>query len=251
VLVDAPAGTTADGISAEVALAEGPASDVDNRADPEVDPGTAATPKLAPAPEPARTGLGVLALVAGTSGGLVVALVVAVSILATAGGSDELSPTTTVRTPLPATSAENPAPAGTRVALGNGWTALVHGWNRNSTDVVAELNPRSTLVDGEQFLSIDLELAYLDGGPDSESPFYGVDVTLVIDDGTTVTPADAPCTPPDPVFDLISELTRGQAERGLICFPVDGAQVESPQLVLEPSMTYGSTPSHLGLVAPS
>ena len=257
VLVDAAADsttdTTADGVKAgltgsEIAGSEGPAPEVDTGTDPE----TPAVPEPAPEPEPTPTGSGVLtALAAGTMGGLVVALVVAVSIFATAGGTGDPAPTTTVRTPLPSTSAGNPAPAGTRVALGNGWTALVRGWDRDSTDVVVELNPGSTLAEGEQYLVIDLELAYVDGGPDAESPFYGVDVTLVTDDGIAITPADAPCTPPGPAFDLTSELARGQAQRGLLCFPVDGSQVESPQLVLEPSMTFGSTPSHLGLVAPS
>ena len=209
----------------------------------ELAPGQARASGLSPAV--------VTSLVAGVLGGLVVALVMAVSVLATGPSAPEPAPTTVVRDPQPATSAENPAPPGTRVALGNGWTALVRWWDRDSTDVVEELNPRTTLADGEQYLSIDLEMSYVDGEPESESPFYGVDITLVTDDGTTITPADAPCTPPDPVFDVLTELERGRAERGLICFPVDGEQVEAPQLILEPSMTYGSTPSHLGLVAPS
>ena len=207
-----------------------------------------------PAPgQPRASGLtpaATTSLVAGILGGLVVALVVAVSVLASGGSAPEPAPATTVRPPQPATSAEDPAPRGTRVALGNGWTALVRGWDRNATDVVAELNPRSTLADGEQYLLIDLELSYVDGEPDVESPFFGVDLTLVTDDGTAITPTDAPCTPPEPVFDFLTELERGRAERGLICFPVDGEQVKAPQLILEPSMTYGSTPSHLGLVAP-
>lgn len=186
-------------------------------------------------------------LVAGLLGGIVLALVLAAAI-----GDDgpAPSPTTVVRAPLPTTSAGAPAAIGTRVAVGNGWTVAVRGADAGATRPLQQLNKdREPLEKGQQYVLIDLEMSYVDGAPDAESPFYGVDLSVVGEDGTVVTPADSPCTAPAPAFDMSTELTRGSSERGRICFAVATDQVASLRLVAEPSMAYGSDPSWFALSA--
>jgi hypothetical protein len=181
---------------------------------------------------------------------LVAVLVIGIALAAGGGGDPAPSPTTTVRAPLPATSFEEPAAMGSRVALGNGWIVAVLATDGTATRALQSLNARTApLAEGQQYVLIDLELAYLDGATETDSPFHGVDLAVMGDDGELVTPADSPCTVPPPALDTASEIPRGRSERGRICFAVDADQVASLRLVAEPSMAYGSAPSwfELGL----
>ena len=181
---------------------------------------------------------------------LLALVVLGVVLAATGGGDPAPAPSTTVRAPLPATTFEAPAAIGTRVALGNGWTVAVRGADGDATRALRPLNARAApLAEGQQYVLIDLEMTYVDGATESDSPFHGVDRAVVGDDGELVTPADSPCTVPAPAFDTTSEIPRGRGERGRICFAVDADQVPGLRLVAEPSMAYGSAPSwfELGL----
>lgn len=181
-------------------------------------------------------------------GGLAVGLLLAIALVVlTRDGTPTSATTTLVRSPLPATSFEEPAALGTRVALGNGWTVAVRGADAGATRALGRINTRSPLAEGQQYVLIDLEMTYVDGATDADSPFHGVDLGVVGDDGELVTPADSPCTAPAPAFDVASEVPRGRGERGRICFAVGTDQVASLRLVAEPSMTYGSTPSWFAL----
>lgn len=187
-------------------------------------------------------------LLAAAAGGLA-ALVVAV-VLATALGSPDPSPSTTtvVRAPLPATSPGDPAPAGTRVALGNGWTVVVLAYDPDPRPVVRNLDPDAPpLAEGQRHVLISLQMSYVDGPLAAQSPFDGVDLSLLDADGNETTPADTPCTPASSAFDMMSELDRGSAERGRICFGVDSEQAASLVLVASPSMTFGARPSYFAL----
>lgn len=142
-----------------------------------------------------------------------------------------------LRDPAPPTSADDPAVAGTRVALGNGWTVMVHGWDPAATPTLTPLNPSLSPTDEQAMVLIDLEMTYLDGERRSESPFYGVDLAVVGDDGQVVTPADTPCVASEPAFDIHDPLDQGSSRRGGICFVVASEQVDSLMLTAAPSMT--------------
>jgi hypothetical protein len=209
--------------------------------EPTAGDGTAVDRAIAPA-----RGARVVWLVAGLLGGVVLAL--ALAAMLGDDGRPAPTPTTVVRAPLPSTSAAAPAAIGTRVALGNGWTVAVRGVDAGATRPLQQLNKsRPPLAKGQQYVLIDLEMSYVDGVPDAESPFHGVDLSVVGEDGTVVTPADSPCTAPAPEFDMSTELARGRSERGRVCFAVDSEQVASLRLVAEPSMAYGSAPSWFSL----
>ncbi len=179
--------------------------------------------------------------------GLVAAIVVAIATTSIRTDDPAAPPVATVRPPLPTTTPADPSPLTSRVALGNGWTVRVRSFDRNATSLVAPLNPDTELPGGQRYVIADLEMTYLDGAPESQSPFYGVDIALVAADGTTITPADTPCNAPKPAFDMTAELDRGRAARGNVCFAVEPEQLKGLQLVAEPSMTYGSTPSYFEL----
>jgi hypothetical protein len=187
-------------------------------------------------------------LLAGLAAGAVVALVA----VATLGGSDGTPATTVpaVRAPQPPTTPEDPAPLRSRVALGNGWTASVRGADLSSTRTLAPYNDDAELADDERYVLVDLELTYLDGPVERESPFYGVDLGVVGRDGDVVTTAEARCEVPDPPIDLDAELDRGATVRGRLCFAVPADQVPTLVLVAEPSMTPGAAPSYLALRPP-
>ncbi len=136
----------------------------------------------------------------------------------------------------PPTSVDRPAATGTRVAVGNGWTVMVHGSDPEATERLAPLNPELTPTDEQSIVLIDLEMTYLDGEREAESPFYGVDLAVVGEDGRVVTPADTPCVATDPVFDLYDEMALGSSRRGGICFMVESDQVDSLVLTATPSM---------------
>ena len=94
---------------------------------------------------------------------------------------------------------------GTRVALGNG-SDRARCWPR-TPQRPAPLQPASTpgprrWPKGQQYVLIDLEMTYVDGATETDSPFHGVDLAVVGDDGELVTPADSPCTAPAPAFDV-------------------------------------------------
>jgi hypothetical protein len=196
-------------------------------------------------PLPRRWPRLLLGLVAGVLAGVVLAVVVASAF----GGSDPVPSTTTVvRAPLPATTAADPAPVGTRVALGNGWTVAVLAFNPDATRALAPLN-RGTpaLEEGQVRVLIGLEMTYIDGVSDTESPFLGVDLAVRDADGNVTTPADTPCSAGDPVLYSTTEMTRGEGRRGNVCFAVDADSVDSLLLVASPSMTFGAQPSHFAL----
>lgn len=183
--------------------------------------------------------------------GLLVGLVLALFASTLLRDDDtEPTPTTVVRDPQPSTSYRAPAPIGDRVALGNGWAVSVRGVDANATRGVRPLNPDTPLEEGQRYVLIDVEMTYLDGVPDEQTPFLGVDLAVVDEDGIVTTPSDAPCVAPEPELDLTSEVARGASARGRICFPVDADRIAGLRLVAEPSMTYGSTPSYLALAAP-
>lgn len=181
--------------------------------------------------------------------GLAVGALVALIAVATLGGTDETPATTVpaVRAPQPPTTPDDPAPLRSRVALGNGWTASVRGADLDSTRSLAPYNPGAELADDERYVLIDMELTYLDGPVERESPFYGVDLGVVGRDGDVVTTAEARCEVPDPPIDLDTELDRGATVRGRLCFAVPADQVPTLVLIAEPSMTPGATPSYLAL----
>lgn len=215
------------------------------------EPVTTTPPDVAAEPDgatatPAVRPRGWLWAVAGLAAGLVLALAVA------AVRSDEAEPpaTTTVRSPLPPTSFDEPAAVGTQVALGNGWTVVVRGSDFGATRALRRSNPSTTLPEGQQYVLIDLEMSYVDGPTAAESPFHGVDLGVVGEDDVLITPADAPCTAPAPAFDQQTELPRGSTERGRVCFAIGVEQAASLRLVAEPSMAPGSEPSWFALSAP-
>lgn len=196
-------------------------------------------------PPPRRWPRLLLGLVAGVLAGVVLALVVASAF----GGSDPVPTTTTVvRAPLPATTADDPVPVGTRVALGNGWTVAVLGFDPDATRDLARANRDAPeLEEGQVRVLIGLEMIYLDGVPDAESPFLGVDLSVRDADGNVTTPADTPCVAAEPALDTTTELTRGAGRSGNVCFAVDADSVDSLLLVASPSMTFGARPSHFAL----
>lgn len=186
----------------------------------------------------------------GVAAGALAALVLALVVSSAFGGSDPAPSTTTtaVRAPLPATTAEDPAPVGTRVALGNGWTVAVLGFDPDASRALARANRDAPeLEEGQVRVLIGLEMIYLDGVPDTESPFLGVDLSVLDADGTVTTPADTPCTASEPVLDTTTELTRGAGRSGNVCFVVDADSVDSLLLVASPSMAFGAQPSHFAL----
>lgn len=185
--------------------------------------------------------------------GLAIGMVLAVLFLAVrTDDAPRATPTTVVRDPQPATTFADPAPQGSRVALGNGWTVSVRGFNPDVTRALRSANRTAApLRDGQRYVLIDLEMTYLDGPEDAESPFYGVDLAVVGEDGRVVTTADSPCVAPRPALDPDTEVPRGDSERGRLCFAVDADQAASLRLVATPSMTIGATPSYLALNPPS
>jgi hypothetical protein len=196
---------------------------------------------------PPRRGTSLLAAVAGGLG----ALVVVVALSSALGGSDPAPTTTTpVRAPLPATSPGDPAPVGTRVALGNGWTVVVLAFDPEPRPAVRNRDPDAPpLAEGQRHVLISLEMSYVDGPLAAQSPFDGVDLSVLDADGNVTTPADTPCTPDSSAFDMMNELDRGRAERGRICFGVDAELADSLVLGAAPSMTFGARPSYFALTA--
>lgn len=124
---------------------------------------------------------------------------------------------------------------------------MVNGWNPDATSALAPSNPQLSPGDDEVIISIDVEMTYLEGDRSSETPFYGVDLAVVGQDGRVITPADTPCVGEDPVFDMDAALGLGSTARGNICFLVQADQAESVQLVAAPSMSPGAEPSRLAL----
>lgn len=152
-----------------------------------------------------------------------------------------------LRDAAPPTSADHPAAPGTRVAIGNGWTVMVHGWDPAATATLAPLNPELSPTDEQTIVLIDLEMTYLDGERSAESPFYGVDLGVVGSDGRVVTPADTPCVSNDPAFDMQEPMAQGSSRRGGICFLVATAQIDSLKLTAAPSMAPRADTSWLEL----
>lgn len=176
--------------------------------------------------------------------------VVAVSVLmAVRDGDDTPRPSTTtvVRAPQPPTSEADPADIGTLVSLGNGWTVSVVGPLTVATDEVLASAPDTPVTEGAALVLVDLEMSYTDGRAERESPFEGVDLSLVGDDGSAVTPSDDPCPAPAPALDQLSPLERGGVAAGRVCFTVPAEQTAGLRLVAEPSMAYGSRPSWFAL----
>jgi hypothetical protein len=178
--------------------------------------------------------------------------VMAVSLMAMVAvrdGHDMQSPSTTtvVRAPQPSTSEADPAAIGTLVSLGNGWTVSVGGPLTVATDEVLASAPDTPVAEGAALVLVDLEMSYTDGRADSESPFEGVDLSVVGDDGLAVTPSDDPCPAPAPALDQLSPLERGGVAAGRVCFTVPAEQTAGLRLVAEPSMAYGSQPSWFAL----
>lgn len=182
----------------------------------------------------------VVVLVAGALGALLVASV-------TGGDDGRPTETTMVRAPQPPTSDTDPAPTGTRVALGNGWIVAVRGAVEVATDEVLAAAPDTSVPEGQELVLVDLEMSYIDGRAERESPFEGVDLSVVGTDGRVVTPSDVACTPPAPALDLLTALERGTVAEGRVCFAVPAEQTVGLRLVAEPSMTYGSQPSWFAL----
>jgi hypothetical protein len=179
--------------------------------------------------------------------------VLAASAVAVAVGRDaaDLSPPpTTVRQPVPATTWEEPAPLGTMVALGNGWTITVQEASVRANAGVRPLNADRPLEAGQTYVLMRVELYYLDGPSDQDAPFYGVDLGVMGEDGRLITPADSPCTAPKPELNLESEVAQGSSALGHLCFAVDATQSDSLRLVAEPSMSFGARPSYLALTEP-
>jgi hypothetical protein len=186
----------------------------------------------------------------GVAAGALAALVLALVVSSAFGGSDPAPSTTTtaVRAPLPATTADDPAPVGTRVALGNGWTVAVLAFNPDATRALAPLNRDApALEEGQVRVLIGIEMTYIDGMPDTESPFLGVDLSVRDADGNVTTPADTPCSVGDSELYTTTEMTRGEGRRGNICFAVDAESVDSLLLVASPSMAFGARPSYFEL----
>lgn len=176
------------------------------------------------------------------------ALVAGWVLVASLGGDPPRpSATTVVRAPQPATSESDPAPIGTVVSLGNGWTVSVVGPLTVATDEVLAIAPDTPVADGAALVLVDLEMSYTDGRTDRESPFEGVDLSLVGDDGVAVTPSDDPCPAPAPALDQLGPLERGEVAAGRVCFTVPADQTDGALLVAEPSMTYGAQPSWFAL----
>jgi hypothetical protein len=176
--------------------------------------------------------------------------VVAVSVLvAVLDGDDTPRPssTTVARAPQPSTSEADPAAIGTLVSLGNGWTVSVVGPLTVATDEVLANAPDTPVAEGAALVLVDLEMSYTDGRAERESPFEGVDLSLVGDDGSAVTPSDDPCPAPAPALDQLSPLERGGVAAGRVCFTVPAEQTAGLRLVAEPSMAYGAQPSWFAL----
>lgn len=205
--------------------------------------GDSVEPGTAPTARPSKLGRVVTALAA-----LAVLAIVAASLAALGGTAEDVSPpSSTARRPVPATTWEQPAPLGTMVSLGNGWNVTVGDADLQASDAVQPLNPDHPLPAEQVYVLVQLTLYYLDGAEASESPFYGVDLGLVGDDGRLVTPADSPCIAPEPALDLETELARGESASGRICFAVDAASAPALRLVAQPSMSFGARTSYLAL----
>ena len=177
-----------------------------------------------------------------------VAIAIAIAIALVVGTGDRTEqppPPTSVRRPLPSTSWREPAALGTMVALGNGWAISVTDTNLDATSELQPFNTERPLGEGQAFVLLDVTMYYLDGVDDAESPFYGVDLAVVGDDGQVVTPTDAPCTAPAPALDLTTDVARGSSATGRICFAVDAGQADTLRLTARPSMAYGARTSYL------
>ncbi len=213
-------------------------TDTDTRVVPQLE---AAADHAAPTrPRTRRWWWSAAVLVVGALGVLLVATV-------TSGDDGRPPATTMVRAPQPSTSDADPAPTGTRVALGNGWIVAVRGAVEVATDEVLAASPDTSVPEGQELVLVDLEMSYIDGAAERESPFEGVDLSVVGTDGRVVTPSDVACTPPAPALDLLMALERGAVAEGRVCFAVPAEQTVGLRLVAEPSMTYGSQPSWFAL----
>lgn len=90
---------------------------------------------------------------------------------------------------------------------GNGWTVAVRGADAGATPACwAGSTPDHRWPRVSSTSCIHLEMTYVDGATDADSPFHGVDLGVVVMDGELVTPADSPCTAPAPAFDVASEV---------------------------------------------
>ena len=155
------------------------------------------------------------------------------------GGSSSFSlggpSNTTLVPPAPPTTRTDPAPVGTPVDVGNGWRVQVDGFDA-SPETSSEPPP------GKQFVTVDLTVTYVKGEKEAESPFFGLDLSLVGDKGEEYDEMDGSCFPPDPQLDVLGDLAVGGSTSGNLCLAVPPDQLDRLVLVAEPSLNMGAAP---------
>jgi hypothetical protein len=155
------------------------------------------------------------------------------------GGSSSFSlgtpSNTTLVPPSPRTTRTDPAPVGTGVDVGNGWRVQVDGFD-------ASPETSSEPPSGRQFVTVDLTITYVKGDKEAESPFFGLDLSLVGAKGEEYDEADGACFGPDPRLDVLGDLVVGGSTSGNLCLAVPPDQLDSLVLVAEPSLNMGGAP---------
>ncbi len=146
------------------------------------------------------------------------------------------SPTdTTLVPPSPDTTRSSPASVGTKVDVGNGWRVQVKGFD-DAPDTSSEPPP------GKQWVTVDIAVTYVKGDKESQSPFFGLDLSLVGDNGEEYGQGDAACVAPEPRFDNLGDLYVGGSTSGNLCLAVAPADLSSLVLVAEPSLNMNRAP---------
>jgi len=155
------------------------------------------------------------------------------------GGSSSFSlggpSNTTLVPPAPPTTRTEPAPVGTPVDVGNGWRVQVDGFD-------ASPETSSMPLSGRQFVTVELTITYVKGDKEAESPFFGLDLSLVGDKGEEYDETDGSCFAPDPQLDVLGDLVVGGSTSGNLCLAVPPDQLDSLVLVAEPSLNMGAAP---------
>lgn len=137
--------------------------------------------------------------------------------------------------PSPETSRADPAAVGTAVDVGNGWRVQVNGFD--ASPATSSMPPS-----GKRFVTVDLTVTYVKGEKEAESPFFGLDLSLVGDKGEEYDEMDGSCFAPDPQLDVLGDLAVGGSASGNLCLAVPPDQLNGLVLVAEPSLNMGAAP---------
>lgn len=146
--------------------------------------------------------------------------------------------------PDPVTTREEPAPVGTPVSLGNGWSISITSFDPAFTPDPDSLgNPPP---EGQQFVVVGVKASY-DGVKDAESPFFGMDLSMVGSSGVERSTTSSNCFAPDPQFGSLDDVYKGGSAMGNLCIAVDASEVDSLVFVAEPGATFDAQKSYLAL----